>query len=51
LPSAQDVLKHAFALYAEYVVKNPLYTIGDAIDCPLFVEHLSELLKKSPSYA
>ena len=49
--SVQDVLRQAFTLYADLVVKNALYSIGDAIDCQQFVAAVDECFRRHPQFA
>lgn len=37
-------------IYVEYVVKNPLYKMGDVIKSELFVSSLQRFIKSLPSY-
>jgi len=37
-------------VFVEYVVKNPLYKMGDSIKCELFVENLQKELKSLPAF-
>jgi hypothetical protein len=49
--TVQDTLKQLFTIYADFAVKNPLYTMGDAIDCQLFVAACDDCLRKHPQFA
>ena len=44
------MLKSIYASYVEHVVKNPAYTMGDTIDCQLFVTEATNIMKHHPSY-
>jgi len=37
-------------IYVEYVVKNPLYKMGDRIDCEVFVSRLDAYLRGLPCF-
>eukprot|EP00455_Lapot_gusevi_P037618 TRINITY_DN4222_c0_g1_i2.p1 TRINITY_DN4222_c0_g1~~TRINITY_DN4222_c0_g1_i2.p1 ORF type:complete len:145 (+),score=15.22 TRINITY_DN4222_c0_g1_i2:71-505(+) len=46
----QELLRSVYALYVEYVSKNPLYQVGDSVDCQLFVSKLSEYMRAHPNF-
>ena len=44
--SLVEELKKLYSLYVDYVVKNPLYALGDPIECQLFVDNVDSFIKK-----
>ncbi|KAJ3452536.1 trafficking protein particle complex subunit 1 [Anaeramoeba flamelloides] len=43
--SMQDALRHIYKkCYVEYVVRNPLYKVGEEIDCDLWVHKVNEFI-------
>eukprot|EP00026_Physarum_polycephalum_P002574 Phypoly_transcript_02581.p4 GENE.Phypoly_transcript_02581~~Phypoly_transcript_02581.p4 ORF type:complete len:144 (+),score=30.30 Phypoly_transcript_02581:2304-2735(+) len=51
-PDLREELKRLHsAIYVEYVVKNPLYKLGDVIKCELFISSLQKFIKNLPSFA
>ncbi|KAJ4462834.1 putative trafficking protein particle complex 1 [Paratrimastix pyriformis] len=51
-PDLHDQLATIYnTLYVEYVIKNPLYKLGDRIDCELFVTRLDSYLRSLPCFA
>jgi len=45
-----DQLRTFYKLYVDYVLKNPLYTLGTVIDTPLFVQKLSTMVEALPYF-
>jgi hypothetical protein len=45
IPSLQKELWKIYSdFYVEYVIKNPLYQLGDSIDCPQFLNAVERYL-------
>jgi len=44
LPGMDAVLRKIYELYADYVLKNPFYSLEMPIRCELFTENLKILL-------
>lgn len=51
LPKLQEALHYIYKIYVEYVVKNPLYTLGEAIEAPVFTTKLEAWLESLPYFA
>lgn len=44
-PRLDQTLHYLYQLYCEYVLKNPLYHVGDIIECQTFSKQVSKHLK------
>jgi hypothetical protein len=51
LAKLSDALFAIYKLYVEYVVKNPLYTVGEVITAPMFTSKLETWLESLPYFA
>mmetsp|Transcript_107806 Transcript_107806/g.286998 ORF Transcript_107806/g.286998 Transcript_107806/m.286998 type:complete len:131 (-) Transcript_107806:67-459(-) len=53
VPNQQECLRHIYAeLFVEYVVKNPLYSIGeDVSSCPAFLDKLRSFMQTQRHFA
>ncbi|PRP77259.1 hypothetical protein PROFUN_14471 [Planoprotostelium fungivorum] len=50
-PDLRDLLKTIYKnTFVEYVIKNPLYTMGEPVRCELFVEKLQLEVRAHTSY-
>lgn len=51
-PNNRDILQKIYSqIYVEYVVKNPMCSMKDAIKSELFKAKLDEFIKKMPIYS
>lgn len=51
-PNNRDILKQIYSqIYVEYVVKNPMCSMNEAIGSELFKSKLDEFIKKTPIYS
>eukprot|EP01094_Clydonella_sp_ATCC50884_P018183 TRINITY_DN3314_c5_g1_i1.p3 TRINITY_DN3314_c5_g1~~TRINITY_DN3314_c5_g1_i1.p3 ORF type:complete len:141 (-),score=41.80 TRINITY_DN3314_c5_g1_i1:513-935(-) len=53
-PSVPDLRDHLLGIYqamVDTVVKNPLYKLGDPIECSLFKERVDQLISSHPRFA
>jgi hypothetical protein len=50
-PIVRDLLQNIYGkVFVEYVIKNPMYAIGQPITCELFDSRLDEFVKASSFY-
>lgn len=47
---AESTLTHLYKLYAELVVKNPLYTLGEPITSPTFASKVDSWIESLPFF-
>ena len=45
-PRLDQTLKYLYGLYSELVLKNPLYNVGDIINCDSFHKSVKQHLQK-----
>ncbi|EEB13936.1 trafficking protein particle complex subunit, putative [Pediculus humanus corporis] len=51
-PNNRDILQQIYSqIYVEYVVKNPLCSMNEAIESELFKTKLDEFIKRTPIYS
>jgi len=50
LPRLHETLGQIYKLYVEYVVKNPLYTLGQPIQAPVFQARLEGWMESLPFF-
>ncbi len=49
--SSTDPLQSIYRLYADILVRNPFYRVGQVIECPVFHQKLDQFIEELPYFA